>query len=506
MRSIEHKSFKGTVLGLISFLLNMVYSLMLIPVFLTYWGDIKYGYFLALYAFIQLMRTLDTGHQIFVGNEFSKNYYNNPAIAYQILSSSIAIAFILGFIELLIFILFWFSGVLPDFIGIDLQANHIFLGGMLSMLLMWWIVGSMGGILARIILAKGFYSESVMFAILIKFIETMIIFLAVYYNLTINLTFFLIAVATLFYSLIVFYWTAKRMPEFFPWWKNYNMNLGFSNFGKSIVLTINGFMDQMNNNGILFLIGKFLSVGIIPVFTTLRTLTNTMTMLTNLVIQPLIPEMIRFDSEGKKEKIWKIIEVNWLISGALISFSFLILIPIVDYLFNIWTNGHIEFNKILFYLLTFALVVVNFGKSLTSYLTGINDLKALSIITYLRFIIVFGFSLIFIRTWGLIAIGVGILFSEIFCSVILPTIFVKKHLKEYQFNLFKIFIAMLPIVVMGTCLLLCYFFPEKVLLNCIVAGCCITGINYLQWNAIEEQVKFRIVNYLGKGFRRAPLT
>ena len=213
-----------------------------------------------------------------------------------------------------------------------------------------------------------------------------------------------------------------------------------------MVLTTNGFLDQMNNNGTLFLIGKYLSAGAIPIFTTIRTVTNTMTMLTNLMIQPLIPEMIRFDSEGQREKIWKIIEVNWLISGALISFSFLCLIPVVDILFKIWTNGHIEFDNLLFYLLALSVVAINFGRSMTSYLTGINDLKGISIITYVRFILIFGCSFVFIGKWGLLAIGFGILVAELVCSVVLPTIFARVHLKGHQFDTLKLLVAMTPMV------------------------------------------------------------
>lgn len=504
MKSIEHKSFRGTVLGLISFLLNIVYSLMLIPVFLTFWGDEKYGYFLAIYAFVQLMRTLDTGHQIYVGNEFSKSYYQNPEKAYEILSSSIGIAFVLGFIELLVFLVLWYVGVLDYLIGVDMKTNHLFFWGILGMLIMWWLVGSIGGILARIILAKGYYSESVMFAILIKFIETIILFIAVYYNYSINSAFFLIAFATLLYSAGVFYWTAIRMPEYFPWWKNYNMRLGFKNFGKSMVLTTNGFLDQLNSNGTLFLIGKYLSAGTIPVFTTIRTLTNTMTMLTNLMIQPLIPEMIRFDSEGQKDKIWKIIEVNWFISGALISFSFLFLIPVVDMLFRIWTNGHIEFNNLLFYLLALSVVAVNFGRSMTSYLIGINDLKGISAITYVRFLLVFGCSFLFIDKLGLLAIGLGILISEMVCSVVLPTIFARIHLRDHQFDIFKLVVAMFPMVVLGLGMFLCYIYPEIVLPICLISGSCIAVICYWQWNALEGEVRYRILHFIQNGFRRVP--
>lgn len=479
---------------------------MLIPVFLTYWGDEKYGYFLAIYAFIQLMRTLDTGHQVYVGNEFSKNYYQNPGMAYKILSSSIGIAFILGFIELLFFLIFWYSGILDSIIGVDLMANKYLLWGILGMLMMWWLVGSIGGILARIILAKGYYAESVMFAILIKFIETIILFVCVYCNYSINFTFILIAFATLIYSLGVFYWTMRRMPEYFPWWRYYDMRLGFNNFGKSMILTTNGFLEQMNSNGTLLLIGKILSAGVIPIFTTVRTLTNTMTMLTNLMVQPLIPEMIRFESEGQKDKIWKIIEVNWLISGAIISFSFLVLMPFVELLFSKWTNGHIEFNSLLFYLLAFSVVAVNFGRSMTSYLIGINDLKGISLLTYIRFLLVFGISFLLIGKLGLVAIGTGILFSELVCSVILPAIFAKAHLKGHQFDAIKLFTAIIPMIVIGVTMFLSYMYPGSIIPICIVSGLSLVFLFYKQWNALENEVRYRILQFIRNGFRRVPLS
>lgn len=472
------------------------------PLFLTYWGDEKYGYFLAIYAFIQLMRTLDTGHQIYIGNEFSKHYYNQPEKAYTILSGSMGIAVILGFIECMAFIGFWYSGFLDQIIDFNHRQHPELFLGILAMMLMWWAVGSAGGILARIILAKGYYSESVLFAILIKFVETIILLLGIFARLTVTTTFTLIAISTVIYSIVVFRWTARIMPEYFPWWKEFNIRIGIQNFGKSVVLTINGFLDQMNVNGILFLISKFISASMIPVFTTVRTLTNTMTMLTNLVIQPLVPEMIRFDSEGKKDKIWKIIEVNGLISGSLIGFAFLLLIPMVQTLFALWTKGHIIFNKPLFYLLSLSVLAINYGRSMTSYLIGINDLRRLSILSVTRFVLVFGISYLWIDRFGLIAIGLAIFVSEIVCSVVLPVWFVFNHLKSYQFDLVKLVLAALPIIVLGITLLVCYYFPLDTWWLCVVTAVLLAGIYLLLWRSLELEIKLRLIHFVRSGFKK----
>lgn len=489
-------------MGLISFLLNIVYSLLLVPLFLVYWGDEKYGYFLALYAFIQLMRTLDTGHQIYIGNEFNKHYHKDPNKAYEVLSGSMGVALFLGFLECMAFVVFWYSGLMDRLIDFNHHEHPELFVGILAMMVMWWAVGSAGGILARIILAKGYYSESVLFAILIKFVETIMLVLGIFARLTVSTTFILIAVSTIIYSIVVFRWTAQVMPEYYPWWKGFRLKTGFQNFSKSTILTINGFLDQMNTNGILFLISKFITASIIPVFTTVRTLTNTMTMLTNLFVQPLVPEMIRFESEGKKENIWKIIEVNWLVSGSLISVAYLILIPVADSLFTIWTKGHIEFNKPLFYLLSLSVLAINFGRSLTSYLIGINDLKRMSVLSITRFVLIFGVSFTLIHSLGLTAIGIGILAAELICSVLLPVIFVHSHLSRYQFDFAKLLLALLPLPLFGGALAICHFYPSATWWLCGAAGIVLLWTYLLFWRSLEEQIKLRLIHFARKGLRK----
>jgi O-antigen/teichoic acid export membrane protein len=500
LNSIEQRSLRGTILGLLSFGLNIIYSLLLVPFFLKYWGDIKYGYFLMAYAFIQLLRTLDNGHQLYVGNEFNKYYHTDTGKAYKILSSSVIIALCLGFFELLLFLGLWQFNFIEYVLGPSLLENENIFWGLFSMILMWWIVGSVGGILAKIILAKGLYAESVLFAMLIKGIEIGILITAILLSFSISTTFTLIAIATLLYSIIVFYWTFKRMPEYFPWWRGWDIRIGFKNFKRSIVITLNGFFDQLSNNGLLFIITRYLGIAAIPVFTTLRTLSNTITMLTNLIVQPLVPEMIRYDSQGQLNKVSRVLEMNWFFGGLFINVSFLLFIPFAENLFFIWTNHQIEFNKQLFYTLMLSVIAINFGKGIQSYLAGVNNLVAISVISFLRMFVIFIVSILFIRSIGIISIGLGILLSEIVCSIVLPVYIVKKVLHSESFPPLKIWSAVLPLFIISCCILLNQFELGFEILISLFGLFLLLLIYYLQWMKMDADLKNRFKNLFLKKF------
>src|SRR5688572_18171403 len=108
MHVVEKRAIKGTLFGLIQFGLTFVQSVLLVPLLLTQWGQEKYGMYLAIFAFLQLLKTIDFGHQTYVGNEFNKIYFQNRSDSVVILGSSMMMALILGGVELLIFLGLWF--------------------------------------------------------------------------------------------------------------------------------------------------------------------------------------------------------------------------------------------------------------------------------------------------------------------------------------------------------------------------------------------------------------
>ena len=111
-----------------------------------------------------------------------------------------------------------------------------------------------------------------------------------------------------------------------------------------------------------------LSAAVIPIFVTIRTLTNTITQFTNIILNPLAPELIRFHALKDGKKISQVIETNWLITNIIVNIPFLIIVPFVEQLYNIWTNDKLTFDKTLFFTLAVSVSIISFGRSLITYL------------------------------------------------------------------------------------------------------------------------------------------
>lgn len=491
-KSVEKRTLESTIAGLILFVLTFAQSIILVPVFLKFWGTEKYGVWITLYAFINLMRTLDLGHQNYVGNEFNKLFHTNKDEAKKAIGSGVRIAYLLGFIELSVYLLVLLSGIHKQVTGIALEEYPI-APGLLSMLFVWMAVGSVSGILVRMIMALGRYSRSIYLNMISKVFEILAMLACAYYNTSINMLCYVLTIVSLLYTLLLFYDIKKQMPEFYPWWQTGSWKQGFAALSKSIILTVNNFIEQFNNMGLILLISKMLGPLLVPVFTTIRTISNTVVQATSLVLTPLSPEITRYYATNDHNKISKVVDTNWFISGLLVNLPFVILTPFVSYLYAIWTKGKLPFDPQLFFSLTLSVSVINFGRSYLTLLTGINALKSLLLLTISRFVLFFGIGYVCVQWQGLAGIGLAILFAEIISSVILPyLLFHKKIDAASTFGTVQI------MALLQTVLLAAYFTVYRqtsinpiLLLVIFTAG--IFAISAKQWTMLDTEVKSRLL-------------
>ena len=198
-RTVEKRTLESTIAGSILFILTFAQSIILVPVFLKYWGTEKYGVWITLYAFINLMRTLDLGHQNYVGNEFNKLFHTNIAESKKVIGSGVRVAYLLGLIELLAYVLILLLGVHRQLTGIALTEFPV-APGLLAMLFVWMIVGSVGGILVRMIMAMGKYSRSIYLNMISKVVEIIVMLSCVYYNAGINMLCYTLSIVSFLYT------------------------------------------------------------------------------------------------------------------------------------------------------------------------------------------------------------------------------------------------------------------------------------------------------------------
>lgn len=496
-KTLEKRTLESTLAGGLHFILTFIQSITLVPLFLKFWGNDKYGAWLAVFSFVTMLRALDLGHQNFVGTEFQLHYHTDKKKAKTILGSSVRIALLLGFLELMVFLILVLFGLDRKLIGYDAISSPSVRAGIFALVLMWWAVGSLGGILVRVILPLGLYAKSVYLSLIFKILEILVLFFCSFGDTSIFWVCLWYAVASLLYSLFIM-WDIKRiMPEFFPWWSDGTWKIGIRNLKKSLVLTFNGLIDQFNANGIVLIISAFLQTAMVPVFTTIRTVTNTVSQLTMLVTGPLVPELIRYHSTGQFEKTQHIFSTNWLISGLIVNLPMVILIPIIQPIYMWWTAGQLEFNYSLFFLLSLSVCLMNFGRSYSNYLIGINYLNALSTITLSR-VLVLSFTIaVLLPSKGLIALGWGILLAEIVASWIIPAIFIRHVIKGYKAFSIKRYewLALLSVGLVAVCYITSFLFPTiNTYWTVLVTAILLVMLARIQWMGLDNEVKFRLLS------------
>ena len=494
-KSIEKRTLESTIAGGVLFIISFVQAIVLVPFFLKYWGNEKYSLWITLYAFVNLMRTLDAGHQNYIGNEFNKLFHINKDEAKSLLGSSFKVAYLLGAFELFIYLVILFSGLHKNIVGIDeTQFNVSF--GILVFLIMWFLVGSVGGILVKIILPLGKYSRSLYLNIIIKVLETTCIIVSLLLGASVNVLCLAISICWLLYTAYIMYDIRKMMPEFYPWWKGGSFKEGLSNLFKSMVITVNVFIEQFSTNGIVIFIANIVGVLKVPVFTTLRTVGNTFIQATTIVLNPLVPELIRFHVKEEYDKIRSIVIANWFVSSLIVNIPLMFLTPYIKVLFEWWTNGKIEFDLALYLTLTMSISLVNYGKTFVVYITGINNLKALTFITSTRFVILLVIGIPLLKIYGLGSIGWSFLAAELVSSVLVPYYFVNKQFKKHYmgFSSKDIMLSLAPSLLLGLYYFEFYFFASLFFLPVLILIFLI--LLWVQWNTISLEIRNRLLSFL----------
>lgn len=508
-KSIETRTLESTIAGALFFLLLFVQNIILVPLFLKYWGSEKYGIWITIFAFSSLLKTIDLGHQNYVGNEFNIAFFKSKDQAKEILGSAFYIAILLGFLELLVYIFFAWGikgsniNGLSNSITLNLELRY----SLFLFILIWGVSGSLGGLLIRIIYPLGLYAKTVFYSLIYKIAEILILLSSIIFNWSLAELCLFYALITAIYNTLIFYYVKNVMPDFFPWWQRANLKLGFLNLFKSITLTINGFIEQFNSSGIILLISKVIGIFAIPIFTTIRTLTNIVLHITNLVTNPLIPDIIRFHTKGEKNKLNLIFDTNWFIAGLLVNLPFLIVAPFIQLFYKLWVKNNLQFNFNLYILLTLSVAFINTGRSYMEYLSSINSVRSMMIITISRVLLTIGIGFFITPILGLIGIGISILIAEIICSFVLPILFATFELDgnyRYKYNLFQL-LGFGQILILIIFYLIIYNSSRTMYTNYffyLLSIISMLSLSYLQWRNLDSNVKNRLKNLIKNTFNK----
>jgi len=477
-----------------------------VPICLKYWGRETYGNWLALIAAFMLVRSLELGFVLYVGNEINTLYHKSQDALREHLASSIMGLSVICAVQFSIGLAAFASPRIVSMVGMtsDPASDHRSGLALLVLIATWVLSGSYLGIVHRLLIPTGMMYQSAWWAMGFQVSQFAGIMLAavLHFDMLQTSVLFAFLQSSIYVGSAIY--IRNKLPMYYPWWRGGRSRVGFKDLGRSMFLTASNLVQQGSTNGTVLLISALSGPAAVPVFTTARTLANLWTNVTNVLTTPLLPEVVRYHATGEGQKIVTISEAHWVLVGSTVNLGVLLTYPLIKPMYGYWTAHTVALDSSLLCLLIAGVVVMNVGGLISLYLNGINSLPvvlATSVIRGLLSLVVGG---VLSRYFGLAGFGIGILLGEVLALGVMGRHFVRRELSRQGVGLSLRSLA--PITVSSISVLAFlmsdgFGFPfarttyAVALLS--VAAAAVWG-----WRGLEEGVRTRLVRMIGNRLSR----
>jgi O-antigen/teichoic acid export membrane protein len=126
-----------------------------------------------------------------------------------------------------------------------------------------------------------------------------------------------------------------------------------------------------------------------------------------------MPELMRFINEKNQEKCEAAFATVWTILIVFLIPGIIIIQIIMPSLFDIWTRGKVEYNPLLFALLSMTVLIYAMAQPAIAIIQGDNNLKSQFRISLITSIIVVGGMLLFVPEIGILGAGIILVLGEL---------------------------------------------------------------------------------------------
>ena len=189
--------------------------------------------------------------------------------------------------------------------------------------------------------------------------------------------------------------------------------MGWKNFSKSLVLSFNDLLNISRQQGVRLLLSSLVGANELIAFTTMRTGANIAFQGLGTITGPLMPELMRFVNEKNQEKCESAFATVWVVLILILIPGVIIFQVIMPSLFVIWTRGKVEYDPLIFALLSISILIYALAQPAISIVKGANNLKSQVRISSITAIVVVGGMFILVPKIGILGSGIILVAGEL---------------------------------------------------------------------------------------------
>jgi len=422
--AVHTRAAKGGVISGVSFVMNLGLNLIQVPLLLRFWLQETYGLWLSVSALAALLTTLDGGHQLYVGNLLNRSYVEDRDVFRRTMASAVQIASLTSAVQIALTLVLCFSGLASRWLDIAQQHSAEFALSVVIYTVGWISTGSVGAILVRVFIPTGYFVRSTLWALIARLAQFGAVAFAACHGYSLVGTTLLFSGVVFTYNIAIYIDIRRLYPGLFPWWRGGDIKLGFRNFSRSSVVSVVSILDLFSLQGVILLVTGTLGAAVVPLFTTLRTVSNTALQGTGFLLNPIQPDLVRYHVQREGGKIGAVFAFFWCVTGAVINGGMVAGLFFVEPLYHFWTRGKLEFDRTLFAWLAAAVLIRTLAAPVQNYLSAINHLRALFITSVVRATLTVAGVVVLAPIWKLSGVGAALFAAEVVGSFLLPWLFV----------------------------------------------------------------------------------
>lgn len=412
---LESRAFKVSAITGISSILSIIFQIISVPICLRNWGAAGYGNWLSLYSAFLIIRSLDGGYVTYVGNRINISYNVDLDGFRRHLASAIFGIAIISVIQIALVTGAYFADPLAKLLGLSVAAGADGADrlGLLVLVGCWVLTGSYLAIVHRMLIPAGLMYQAAWWSMAFQISNFTALIVAACLKLDLFQTSLVFALSQSTIYLASALYIRSRLPGFYPWWRSAHLRTGVGDLRNSTIFVGATVIQQGVVNGVILMIAALGGGMAVPLFTTVRTLANLWTTVTNVLTTPLLPEVVRYGARREIDKLIATCDGYWVFVGSIVNFGVVLSYPLISILYHFWTSNLIAFDSALLCLLLAGVLVANAAGLITVYLNGMNRLHIVVGASMLRLVCGLGGGAIGYGALGLLSFGIGILVGEI---------------------------------------------------------------------------------------------
>lgn len=425
---MRKRIFQGISAIFVGQLINFATRILLVPLFLRAWGTDIYGEWLALTSIATYISITDFGGQLYVVNRLTQLHAQNNIHEFRRTLHTGLVLFFAA--PILVLILFTFISIWLPLGAIGVVKTSHFEAFWVLMLLAFQLALTLPhGLIVGVYRAIGLLPRGMMFANAAQLLLLILVAGALWLDLGIIEV---AAIQILPYAVITtiaFFDLHRRFPHFsIVSMRDADKKLAKAFIGPSLQFFSLQISQLMSLQGIVLIVSILFGSIQVVVFTTLRTIPNTIRQLSGVLSQSSWPEITRLDAEGNKEYLHKLFKVILRSTLALSIFFAILFHYFGEFIYHLWLGHVLSYNSTLMDLFLVYLLQLTFWSACTQVLMATNNHSHLS-----RYILASTFiALALASLLGYIFGLEGVLIGMIVGDLVLPAWIVPYLLWKYD--------------------------------------------------------------------------